>query len=142
MSAYQPPPDGTYHPRPLDAPDGVERRATSRTRYVHGEQRVAGWLDGPIESALSCPRGHHVRDGLLVVDNQALRCQHRDRQGSPPCGLLVWVIVDTRSRAVFAAEVDWEDVCMIKTHRDVHETLRYLGAPIWPSPAQGSPRIG
>ncbi|GLC25081.1 hypothetical protein [Roseisolibacter agri] len=132
MTPFTPPSDGSYAPHPIESPGGVERRAAPRTRYVHGDQRTAGWLAGPIERELCCPRGHHIRDGALIVGEQPVRCQHRDVAGRAPCGLLVWVIVDTRSSAVYVAEVDWADVRAIKEHRDVQETLRYLGAPMWP----------
>ncbi|GJG88708.1 hypothetical protein tb265_38890 [Gemmatimonadetes bacterium T265] len=117
-----------YAPHPLPSPGGVERRATRRTRYAHGDTRTAGWLDGPIESALCCARGHHVKDGALVTGEQPIRCPRDDCRG------LLWVIV-TRSGAVFVAEVDWSDVRAIKALASVVETLRYLGAPIWPRPA-------
>jgi hypothetical protein len=99
---------------------------------VHGEQRVAGWLDGPIEAALSCPRGHHIRDGALALDNQVFRCVHRDRQGATPCGLLVWIVFDRGRGVVYAAEVDWDDVRAMQELRTAPEQLRFLGVPMWP----------
>lgn len=139
MPPFQPPTDGSYAPHPIESPGGVERRAERRTRYVHGEHRTAGWLTGPIHTALSCPRGHRISDGALVIGDQPMRCTHQDGKGAPACGLLVWVIVDHRSGATYVAEVDWTDVRAIQRHRDVHETLRFLGAPLWPRP---TPTLG
>lgn len=123
-----PPHDGTYAPHPPHTPD---RRTTPR-RYVHGDQRTAGWLRGSIREALCCPRGHHVRDGALILQQQLVRCEHRDVAGAQPCGLIMWVLPDHRCGAAYVAEVDYADVEAIRTHRDFLETLAYLGGPYWP----------
>lgn len=125
-------PPRRYTPHPIGTPGGVERRAVGRTRYVHGEHRTAGWLDGPIADALCCPLGHHIKDGALVIGEQPMRCHERVAAGRE-CSLLVWLIVDHRSGATFVAEVDWQDVRTIQSHRSTSETLRYLGAMMWPA---------
>lgn len=125
-------PDNAYHPHPLPSPGGVERRAVPRTRYVHGDTRTAGWLAGPIESHLCCPRGHHVRDGALAVGEYVVRCKYQQGARAPECGLRLWVLHVPRVGITFVAEVDWDDIREIRTHQTAHETLRYLGARLWP----------
>lgn len=133
------PADGPFAPR---APHSPDRRASAR-RYAHGDRRSMGWLEGPIHTHLCCPVGHHIRDGMLVVGEQFMRCQHRGTAGTTPCGLLVWVaIVDpARPDRAFVAEVDYHDVTAIKQHRSLAETLLYLDAPMWPRIA-ATPRRG
>jgi hypothetical protein len=94
--------------------------------------RHSGWLNAPIEQALQCPNGHRIRDGRIVIASQVLRCQHRASRDSAPCGALLWVI-SMHSGAVYAAAVTQEDVLEMKAHRDIYQTLRYLGAPMWES---------
>ena len=103
------------------------------TRYRDGITRASGWLTGPIESALCCPHGHRIRDGWIVAGEQAVRCQYRDARHAVPCGVLLWVVT-TRQGAAFVAEIDHEDLRIIKGLTSVHAALRYLGAPLWITP--------
>ena len=92
--------------------------------------RRAGWLTAPIESALVCPNGHRIRDGFLVTASQCVKCTHRADRLAPPCNVMLWVITMSGG-AVYVASVTHSDVKAIKTHQTIHETLRYLGAPMW-----------
>jgi hypothetical protein len=104
----------------------------ARPRYAHGAARTAGWLTGPIESHLCCPRGHRIYDGGARDRRAADPLHFQEAPHAPRCNLLVWVIV-TRPGAVFAAEVDFDDVKAIKAHPNVYTTLVYLGAALWPA---------
>ncbi len=93
-------------------------------------RRMSGWLMAPIEHALVCPNGHRIQDGFLVTASQCMRCRYKANHSSAPCGELVWVITMNQG-AVFVASVTYDDVVAIKGHSDVHQTLRFLGAPMW-----------
>ena len=92
--------------------------------------RAAGWLTGPIEQALTCPKGHRIHGAGLVHSSQLLVCPHRATRGGPPCGALIWAL-RTHSGAVFVASVTRDEIVELKTHRSIYDTLRYLGAPLW-----------
>lgn len=100
------------------------------TRFANGPRRTTGFLQESLEQGLTCPRGHHIGDSWLVLSEHLMRCQHRAERGANVCNALIWVT--TQSGIPFIAEVDFDDVRVIKTHRSVQETLAYLGASLWP----------
>ncbi len=93
--------------------------------------RRMGYLLKPLEQALRCPHGHRgYQDAALVTGSTVLRCRFRPRSDGPPCSALVWVH-RSPDGAIFVASVTHAEVIEIKAHRDVQQTLRYLGAPVW-----------
>ena len=107
-------------------------RAEYATSDPPSDARVQGWLDDGIRN-LSCPRcGAHLKDGALVLSEHVFRCKAKPGAGARECGALIWTTHNLRANVTYAAEVTWQDVRTIQTHSTVLETLRYLGAPLWP----------
>ena len=96
------------------------------SRYVHGEKRTAGWI---VVTQIQCPRGHHIRDGYIGIVEEVLRCSK--------CNVMLWGLFVTKVHAIYLAEVDTEDVRVIKTHESTVQTLTYLGAGAFPVRGDG-----
>jgi hypothetical protein len=103
--------------RPADSATGPHRAGS---RYVHGAVRTAGWIE---ITQIQCPREHHIKDGYISISEDTFRCK---------CGVLLWGLFVPRAHVVALAEVDGEDIRVIKTHNTIGETMRYLGFPMWP----------
>lgn len=103
--------------RPADSQTGPHR---SGSRYVHGATRTAGWIE---VTQIQCPREHHIKDGFISISEDTFRCSK--------CGVLLWGLFVPRVHLVILAEVDVEDIRVIKTHNTIVETMRYLGFPMW-----------
>lgn len=118
---------------------------TARAEYAPPDPpsrpRVQGWLDDGIEN-LSCPScGAHLKDGALVLGEHVFRCKAKPVAGAAECGTLIWTTHNLRANVTYAAEVTWADVRAIKAHEAVVQTLRYLGAPLWPRRVVPRPRM-
>ena len=104
---------------PLALPQATVR--THGSRYVHGATRTAGWIE---VTQIQCPREHHIKDGYISISEDTFRCGK--------CGVLLWGLFVPRLHVVMLAEVDLEDVRILKTHNTIVETMRYLGIAMWP----------
>jgi hypothetical protein len=102
-----------------------------RGRFAFGDRRTAGWVEGGFEN-LCCPFEHHVKDGALMLSEDVFRCRFKPEAGARECGILIWTLYNVRANVLFSAEVDMKDLDTIRHHADVLETLRYLGATMWP----------
>lgn len=99
---------------------------------------------------LYCPRGHHMKQDSVVLDDGVLWCKHRDplpggKGGGPECGKLVYVCLGWQPRGssvpledspldlpasacLFVAEVTFKEAREMQRLRlDLAAVLRFLG---------------
>lgn len=118
--------------------------APLRYRDEHGTQRLfgrrPGWVfeerDGTGNQVLRlyCPAGHRVDlEGIPVKEQLPVRCEHREREGAPECGITLLLVggVGARdgTRAVMVLEVTLDELRWMERHQlaTVEDELRYLG---------------
>lgn len=110
---------------PEDGPRVLPTRsagqATARSRYVHGEERTAGWVE---LAAIQCPREHRIKDGYFQLGHTTFRCSK--------CGVLLWVLFAAHVHLAYVAEVDAEDVRRMKELTTLLDVMQYFGMPVLP----------
>jgi hypothetical protein len=102
---------GMSQPAPIDS---------ASHRYVYGAKRTAGWM---LVADIQCPRGHALKDGALQIGHSTLRCK---------CGVMMWALFVAHSHLVFVAEVDFEDMRILKELVGLLPVLHYFEERITP----------
>lgn len=98
-----------------------------RGRTIH---RQHGFIELPF---LICPDHHRIkRGGATIRSDGALTCTHRDRQGAPECGALMWMLNvpgGGYQQRFYVADVTLQELQFWEQQQyGAEDVLRYLGA--------------